>query len=339
MLNTPTIEEIALYISAYDNQEIESPMCEKKFEYIAKNGERNGNRGRILLHGALGSVDVYRYLIPEMEKQNCGEIISIGISDLDEYCKLESEEVVLHLADLYTQKILEENLDKVQIVGYSFSGVIAIEMAKQLLEAGIDVEDVAIIDGGSIPVEIQDEIIYELFFIGNLHVSLEKLEFTDLKVFEKIFGKIVDSKQDSISISDFEDSQEDCHIYERLLELSQLTQEVRFKTYLSVSDDSSVRNFNFDMVKHLYTIFKKSFAALRFVPTVYFGDIRYFKTTERNGIFKYFEALLQEWDDVCIGDFEIIEIAGNHYSCLENPNYAHELAKKLGSVYEEWREE
>lgn len=334
-----TIEEIALYISAYDNQEIESPMCEKKFEYIAKNGERNGNRGRILLHGALGSVDVYRYLIPEMEKQNCGEIISIGISDLDEYCKLESEEVVLHLADLYTQKILEENLDKVQIVGYSFSGVIAIEMAKQLLEAGIDVEDVAIIDGGSIPVEIQDEIIYELFFIGNLHVSLEKLEFTDLKVFEKIFGKIVDSKQDSISISDFEDSQEDCHIYERLLELSQLTQEVRFKTYLSVSDDSSVRNFNFDMVKHLYTIFKKSFAALRFVPTVYFGDIRYFKTTERNGIFKYFEALLQEWDDVCIGDFEIIEIAGNHYSCLENPNYAHELAKKLGSVYEEWREE
>ena len=60
MLNTPTIEEIALYISAYDNQEIESPMCEKKFEYIAKNGERNGNRGRILLHGALGSVDVYR---------------------------------------------------------------------------------------------------------------------------------------------------------------------------------------------------------------------------------------------------------------------------------------
>lgn len=59
-----------------------------------------------MLHGALGSVDVYRYLIPEMEKQNCGEIISIGISDLDEYCKLESEEVVLHLADLYTQKIL-----------------------------------------------------------------------------------------------------------------------------------------------------------------------------------------------------------------------------------------
>ena len=339
MLNTPTIEEIALYISAYDNQEIESPMCEKKFEYIAKNGERNGNRGRILLHGALGSVDVYRYLIPEMEKQNCGEIISIGISDLDEYCKLESEEVVLHLADLYTQKILEENLDKVQIVGYSFSGVIAIEMAKQLLEAGIDVEDVAIIDGCSIPVEIQDEIIYELFFIGNLHVSLEKLEFTDLKVFEKIFGKIVDSKQDSISISDFEDSQEDCHIYERLLELSQLTQEARFKTYLSVSDDSSVRNLNFDMVKHLYTIFKKSFAALRFVPTVYFGDIRYFKTTERNGIFKYFEALLQEWDDVCIGDFETIEIAGNHYSCLENPNNAHELAKKLGSVYKEWREE
>lgn len=38
MLNTPTIEEIALYISAYDNQEIESPMCEKKFEYIAKMG-------------------------------------------------------------------------------------------------------------------------------------------------------------------------------------------------------------------------------------------------------------------------------------------------------------
>lgn len=184
-------------------------MCEKKFEYIAKNGERNGNRGRILLHGALGSVDVYRYLIPEMEKQNCGEIISIGISDLDEYCKLESEEVVLHLADLYTQKILEENLDKVQIVGYSFSGVIAIEMAKQLLEAGIDVEDVAIIDGCSIPVEIQDEIIYELFFIGNLHVSLEKLEFTDLKVFEKIFGKIVDSKQDSISISDLSTTQKE----------------------------------------------------------------------------------------------------------------------------------
>lgn len=335
MLNTPTIEEIAAYINAYELNKMDIPQSITTFEYITNIGVKKENRGRILLHGALGSTDIYRYLIPEMEKQNCGEIITIGISDIDQYCKLETDDIILYLADLYTEKILEQNLEKVQIIGYSFSGVIAIEIAKRLLEAGLEVEDVSIIDGGSIPIEIQDEVISELFFIGNIHVPLEKLGFENSDVFEKIFGRIVSDKKDSISILDFRDSQIS---YDKLIELSELTQEERFRVYLSVSEDVSLQNTKFDVIMRLYKVFKKSFAALHFVPTVYFGDIRYFKTNERDGIYKYFEALLQSWDNICIGDFNIIEINGNHYSCLENPQNACELAEKIGRIYAERRE-
>lgn len=333
MLNTPTAEEVAKYISEYGIQKYENTKCEVAFENILKMGNKKESRGRILLHGALGSVEMYRYLVPELVKQDVGEIITIGISDMRKYCALEAEEVIPFLADLYTQKILEEDIQKVQIIGYSFSGGLAVEIAKRLLEEGIDVEDVAIVDGGSIPINVVDEIIYELFFVGNIHVSLEKLGFCDTNVFEEIFKTIIINEQDNISIEDFAGAGIDTQVYRRLKELEGMEQDERFKLYLKFSADSGLHNADMEVLKRLYTIFKQSFKALHFVPSVYFGDIRYFKTKERSGIFKYFESLLQEWDDICIGEFMVTEIDGNHYTCLENEKFTLSLADKLGEIY------
>lgn len=332
MLNTPTVEEIAKYITDYKEERIDETQTTVSFEHIVRSGKQKDDRGRILLHGALGSVEVYKYLIPELEKQDLGEIITISISDTNKYCELETDEVIHFLADLYAESILNLNIPKVQLIGYSFSGAVVIEVANRLLEAGIDVEDVAVIDGGSIPVEIKDEIIFELLFIGNIHVSLEKIGFGDSAIFEKVFGNVINSGREYISIEDFLDN-EGGETHKLLLTLNEMSQEERFLKYINASEDANMKDVDIEVLKRLYRIFQQSFKALRSIPSTYFGDIRYFKTKERTGIFKYFEALLQEWNDVCIGDFETIDINGNHYSCLENPQNARELAEQLGKFF------
>lgn len=334
LLNSPTIESISKYIEGYDRKIVDDTQVYKSFEKIKKYGQKKDERGRIIIHGALGSTEIYKNLIYELENQNYGEILSIEIADMNKYFDIESEDIALCLADIYSKRILEQNYKKVQIIGYSFSGVIAIEIAKRLLEKGLEVEDVSIIDGGSIPIEVLDEIIYEMFFVSNIHTSLEKIGFEDSTVFERVFENIILNKKHNISISDFKnDNKGDNNAFELLNELSLLPQETRFQKYINFSEDLNVKNSNVEVIKRLYKIFKKSFDALHFVPTVYFGDIRYFKTKERIGIFKYFELLQQEWKEVCIGDFNIKEVDGNHYTCLENKSNASKLASEIGNVY------
>lgn len=333
MLNTPTIEEVAAYISQYGKKEETEVQKEYTFESIDKTGERIEERGIIFIHGALGSTDIYKNIIPELEQKHYGEIMSIGIADFEKYCELDAEETIPYLTDLYANKILEEKYEKVQIIGYSFSGVIAIEIAKRLLEEGMEVEDLLIIDGGSMPVELLDELIYELFFIGNIHVPLEQLGFQDSSIFETVFERIIAEEKGSISLEDFKENSEGSQVYETVKSLVQLSQRERFERYISLSQDSSIKGCDVSVLERLYKIFKQSFAALHFVPEAYFGDIRYFKTKDRNGILKYFSVLLKDWEDICIGEFIIEEIEGNHYTCLDDGQNAKDLAEKIAKIY------
>lgn len=341
MLNHPTIEELALFISdevKKENSEAQyhddlNKDSKKEFVYIRDYGGNGEKRLRVLIHGALGSVDIFHYLAPELISQEKGRVISFGISDLDKYCTLKPLETVEFLADEYTKIILSMDITRIQLIGYSFSGVVAIEMAKRLTEKGIIVEDVSIIDGGSVPIETHEEFIYEILFINNINVFLSDLGLKNEKMFENVFFKVISEGKKIISMHDFDttESQVDLGILQKLENKSQ---KERFKIYAETSKKNTGREVAVDVIERLYHIFVRSFQAMHFVPDAYFGDIRYYSAKEQEGIYKYLKFLLNDWEDVCLGDFYIEQITGNHYSCIGKKENAVSLAKLIGKVYE-----
>lgn len=347
MLNQPTIYDLAKYISQEKNKTITENSADVKFDdtnnregsfaYLQRYGGAADKRTRVMLHGVLGSVDCYRFLAPELVSQEQGEVFGIGISDLDKYCSLLPSETVDFLADHYTKLLLERKVNKLQLIGYSFSGVIAVEMAKRLTENGVEVEDVVIIDGGSMPVDIQEELMYELLFIDNIHVTLSDLGFSNNELLEKAFEKIMKDDKKTISIHDFEVVLNDTSADSSsniLNDLKNSTQKERFEIYEKLTEKNTGNIIPAPVIAKLYQIFKQSFCALQVIPDAYFGDIRYFSSKEKEGIFKYFKVLLKDWENVCLGDFTLEEIEGNHYTCIEERENAIELAKLIGSIYE-----
>lgn len=348
ILNHPTISELGQFIleegkngnrQEPENGSFNETAAEEDFAYIRTYGGDANIRMRVLVHGALGSVNSFRYLGPELAAEGKGEAAAIGIRDLEKYCSLEPKEAVRFLADHYTQLLMDKRVKKVQLIGYSFSGVIAVEIAERLIEQGVEVEDVVVIDGGSMPVEIHEELMYELLFVENINVALWDLGFKSKDMLEKVFEGIMCSDKRTVSVDDLKIAQNDVDGSGNMLDiLKNSTQEERFAIYKNLSEKNTGSSITVDAIMNLYRVFKQSFKAMHVVPDAYFGDIRYFSSKQKEGIYKKFEILLDNWKNVCLGHFSMEEIEGNHYSCVEKRENAVMLAKLIGRVYEEYEQ-
>ena len=63
-------------------------------------------------------------------------------------------------------------------------------------------------------------------------------------------------------------------------------------------------------------------------PNIYFGDITYCSVKEREGAYENFNAVLEKWDDILLGNIKQKTIAGNHYTCM-NVEHAVSLARVI----------
>lgn len=333
MLNYPRVKDTAQFIS-HEKKKDKSEVDEKEdfndnhsFAYIQNCGRDSGEqRTRILIHGVLGSVDIFRHLGPALAEQKQGNVFAIGIADIEQYCKLQADEAVEFLADQYTELLCDMKVKHVQIIGYSFSGVVAVELAKRLLERGIEVDDVSIVDGGTMPIQLQEELLYELLFLDNIHVTLKDLGFGSQALLEKAFMQIEQSKNKTLALVDMNLSDGD---RERIEELRLASQPDRFELYAQISRENSGMLIEPKVMTTLFHTFKQSFQALQFVPEAYFGDIHYYASKDRRGVFQHLDMLLDYWENVCLGEFSRTEIDGNHYTCLENKENAIRLASML----------
>jgi pyochelin synthetase len=336
MLNYPTIEELAIWLDSelkvqnvnLNGSNEDEKLYKNEFSYIKDYGGEDNGTVRVLIHGALGSVDCYRHLVPELLLQNKGQVIAFVMSDKEKYCSLEPNEVITYLANEYSNMLLNLNVKKVQLIGYCFSGIVAIEIAKILLEQGIEVEDLSIIDSGSIPLEIEDELLYELVFIDNIHVYLSDLGLENEKLLEDTFYNKICQGKKVISINDLENelSFEFKNVIRNLKEKSQ---QDRFELYSEISERNTGIKLAVDSIKNYYNIFVQSCKAVQHIPEAYFGDIKYFSAKEKEGFYKYHHLLTKTLEEVCLGEFKITEVEGDHFSCIENKYNAIDLAKLI----------
>lgn len=344
ILNHPTLEELAEFLAAQEHGPEGSAGSTgqedrdyRRFAYVKSfgGGDAGRERLRVLLHGALGTVDGYQHLGAGLASQNQGEVIAIGIADMDAYCSLDPNEVIGFLADAYAELLMERTFASVQLIGYSFSGAVAIELAKRLVETGIQVEPLSIIEGGSIPVSIGEELVYELIFIDNIRVTPEDLGFQDKELVEKAFIHMAGRGSAALEVQDFRESLTGKDDRDRLTALAAMPQKERLAMYASLYNRSHAASMEADIVERLYRFFRQSFTALSHIPDAYFGDIRYFAAKEKEGAYKHFALLLDQWNQVCLGEMTVAEINGNHYTCVEEEAYAYKLAQLLQPEDEE----
>jgi pyochelin synthetase len=273
---------------------------------------------------------MYHEIIPLMEKQDEGEIFTFKLSNPQQFFDINPDEVASVLAKTFAEKIIEAQIEKVQIIGYSFSGKMSLELAERLENAGIEIADFVIVEGARLPFEIKQTNMKDFFFATLIGVDPQKVGFKFEDITFLMNRYIEETKKKIIDESDFEKIISQSPDAAAIRNFNALSASERFQKIKEYSGDfgNSMTDEAFARIKNT---FDQNFNVMvNYNPTPYFGDLRYLKADNSNSIFKNADKFLfQKWDDLCIGEINYEQLKGDHFTAFTSKEYAIDLAEKL----------
>ncbi|MCP3801285.1 amino acid adenylation domain-containing protein [Allokutzneria sp. A3M-2-11 16] len=306
LLNEPTVAQLAAFLRRKAEPEIVTASgSNAALVPFSTNGD---GPVRVLFHAGLGTMECFRPLAARLVEQDQGPVLGIAIADTDVYLALDPSDVVGRLADDYTERLLAEGHTRFQLIGYCLGGMFATEVARRLAERGMEVEDLVLVSSHLVSFDIQDDLMFETLFVPNLGITLDQIGFgsVDPQAVSEAFPKLVrdnDGRVPEGSLAQFDPF---------FARLGALSQEERFARYAEAASMLP------EMAIGMFRVFKQSFQSARFVPPPYVGDIRFLcpATTLAPGMT---EQMLEFWREVCLGDFTVSNVDGNHFSCMNEP--------------------
>lgn len=334
MIYNPTIQKLSEFIRTKK----EELFAEKKTEelgsdltFVKEYGGSLENGLSIIFHGALGSFNRFDYLAEALIEGNGEKVIGIGIKDTKKYSSISSGDLIWTLSDIYSKIILDYQVKDVRLIGYCFGGVLALETANRLNENSITVKSLAIIDSLLLPssFKVEDELLMEMMFLDNIPVSYADIGMPDPALYEQIL--VQESIKKGIISNGFLESLSGSTEQEILggffRKLAMKRKEERFELYALLCKKNTGTAMPIELIKSLYQVCIATFEAMHYDICPYLGDINYFFALEGEVGFK--KMVLETWEELALGDFNIIKTPGDHYSCVEHKENAKHLAMKL----------
>lgn len=326
-INSPTLSEIVSYI----DQIILKKEVNSRYEDAEVNEEELGKlkihkKGKedklvVIFHAGLGSIDEFLPFIQGLCNEEKGTIVSIALNNVKQYLDFYAGHLYESVADKYTKIILDLGYDKIQLIGHCVGGMIAFEVAKNMMDKGVDVIDVSLIDSIPGKYSIEDEVVMELMFLPMVNITypvLAEYQLNERELYEYMdekFGKYTGIEQKSKN-----------KVEEYINGLREIEKEERIRLYIN----SVSKNMPIQMFVYLFDIFKQSTNGAIYKPIPYLGDIRLFIAEDTEKIvFHRSEEVINFWRENCIGDVTVIMIPGNHLTCFTDVNNIQKLVNMI----------
>ncbi|OEV12819.1 non-ribosomal peptide synthetase [Streptomyces nanshensis] len=328
LLNRPTVAELAQFLDADDSTAAQPALRRATTGNAALMPFSTSGEGplRVMFHAGLGTMDCYRPLAGRLVEQDLGPVLGIVIDDTERYCSLDPATVVERAADDYAERILAEGHGRVQLIGYCLGGLYATEVARRLEERGVTVDDLVLISSHPVVIDVEDDLMIEILFLPNLHISFAQTGLGDLDgdTLVRGFMHVIDRNDGKVPQGALDAVGGDAQLDEAgafFRHLRSFTREERFEVYARTASRESGEAVPADMVTALFKVFRQSFLSARFTPPPYAGDIRFLRPRGASGFAPGMdETTLAFWRDVCIGNLPVTDVEGNHFSCIEEPN-------------------
>lgn len=341
LLNHPDVLSLYQYIENYS-------MPDKKLVQNIKNDgigtinifhENKNDTLQVLLHAGFGTMNCFRYLIEYMRLDNKGTIAGIAIKNSKRYCEMNPDNLIEILADEYVNLIIGLNKKKIQIIGYCISGLIAVEIARRLMERGLEIFDLVLIDSHPIQYQLEDELLMEITFLPSLGIEISQLglgEISNEELYKAVLYLYNEFKKEIPSRSIQYLPDEYINLKKILLKLDCMEKRQRFELYSKMALEKAENQFPVDMCIDLFATYKQSFKAAQFVPEVYAGNIRFLLAEESTSFIPdNDEETLAFWKNTCLDDMSVEMIKGNHITCTENKENACTLCKKISKCFQD----
>lgn len=127
----------------------------------------------VLLHAGSGDMQPYRHLLPELDKSaySCG--IGIELPSAAAFMALPPSQALVRLAGQYADALCQRG-ERFTLIGYCLGGLLAAEMARQLSERGVGVQQLVVISAWQ-PPRVEDARLVEYVFARSHGACMEAL--------------------------------------------------------------------------------------------------------------------------------------------------------------------
>jgi pyochelin synthetase len=287
-----------------------------------------------MFHAGFGTMECYRPLAKELVAQGLGPVTGIVIDDADVYCSLNSAEVIERLADDYAARLLTEGNTRFQLIGYCLGGMYATEVARRLVERGVEVIDLVLASSHPVLFDIDEDLMIETVFVRYLGLTLEQIGFgqVDADAAVRAFMQVIEDNNGRMpagSLVNVGGDEELDAIADFFRRLTAHSREDRLAIYAKAASEVTGQKMLQDMVSEMFRVLRQSFRSARFTPEPYVGDIRFLRPRNASGFAPGMDDMtLKFWRDVCVGEFRVFDVDGDHYTCVMEPN-VRQIAERI----------
>lgn len=326
MLRRPTVAHLASYlreVSRSGPREDELPTVVRSSPLVALHGPGD-DPVTVLVHAGTGTAMPYRALVTEIRRRSAGSssLAALEVPDLHGFWDAAPEGLIEQMAADYARDLVGRGIGRVHLVGYCLGGLVATEVARDLTDMGADVDSLTLISSHSPRFRLDDDILAEYSFSVMMGIPPEALGFpaeqlrvaaaTD-RVLAESPGVIPRGGLGALD-GDFAD------VGAQFRALAETSPERRIEA-MCRHVPASAGMYDPEHMERLLQTFRQSvFAISRYQPEPYLGDATFLRHSGAYPFPGSKDAVTSQWEDVVLGDLDIVDVAGDHFTCLSREN-------------------
>ncbi|MFJ8790600.1 amino acid adenylation domain-containing protein [Streptomyces sp. NPDC102462] len=322
MLRRPTVAGLAGFLRGLAVTE-DAPVsgAVRTDPVIHLHGARSADEPTtVLVHAGTATIMPYRALITEIRRRSPGlaEVVGVEVPDLNGFLAAPPEGLIEQVAADYARALTANGQSRFHVVGYCLGGLIATEVARNLAESGAEVKSLTVISSHSPRFRLDDELLAEYSFAVMMGIDPAELGFPDDQyrvaaaadaVLAASPGVLPDGGLAALP-EEFEDV---ASRFRRLAGIPRATRIAR----MCEAVPASAGTYEPDHMTRLFLAFRQSvFAITRYDAEPYAGDITFLR---HDGAYPFpgsKDAVTAYWEELTLGDLDLVDIGGDHYSCL-----------------------
>ncbi|OMI35639.1 non-ribosomal peptide synthetase [Streptomyces sparsogenes] len=322
MLRRPTVAGLAAFLRGLDGPE-DAPAAGavRTDPVIPLHGTRSADEPTtVLVHAGTATIMPYRALITEIRRRSPGlaEVVGVEVPDLQRFLAASPQGLIEQMAADYARALTADGRRRFHVVGYCLGGLIATEVARNLAESGAEVESLTVISSHSPRFRLDDELLAEYSFAVMMGIDPADLGFPDDQyrvaaaadaVLAASPGVLPDGGLAALG-------EEFADVAERFRALADVPRATRIAR-MCEAVPASAGTYGPDHMTRLFLAFRQSvFAITRYDAEPYAGDITFLR---HDGAYPFpgsKDAVTAYWEELTLGDLDIVDIGGDHYSCL-----------------------
>ena len=326
MLRRPTVAHLAGYlreVSRSGPRHEDLPTAVRSSPFVALHGPGD-DPVTVLVHAGTGTAMPYRALVTDIRRRSAGSatLAALEVPDLQSFLDAPPEGLIERMAADYARDMIERGIGRVHLVGYCLGGLVATEVARNLSDLGAEVESLTLVSSHSPRFRLDDEILAEYSFSVMMGIPPESLGFpaeqqrvaaATERVLAASPGVIPRGGLAALD-GDFAD------VGERFRALADVAPERRVEA-MCRNVPASAGMYDPEHMSRLLATFRQSvFAISRYRPEPYLGDVTFLRHSGAYPFPGSKDAVTRQWEEVVLGDLAIVDVAGDHFTCLSRDN-------------------